>query len=187
MSERSTWAAEERPWSGANRARAADRRWRLSAISPQRLCSSALRTVWRGWRLSNSMRLEFLHKRLASPTLPEDPNSDRGERPSRMRVPLKTRLFEEVPGFVRARPVKNTYNRAIKLCSGPPGPAAPCGCGVLTRIPPHNLVLGVRRVCASLFAMFHSSSRAVPGSTCCRVYQYLCLEGEVGPRRTLSC
>ena len=32
-------------------------------------------------RLSNSMRLEFLHKRLASPTRLEDPNSDRGERP----------------------------------------------------------------------------------------------------------
>jgi hypothetical protein len=47
----------------------------------ERPCSSALRTVWRGWRLSNSMRLEFLHKRLASPTRLEDPNSDRGERP----------------------------------------------------------------------------------------------------------
>jgi hypothetical protein len=42
---------------------------------------TALRTVWRGWRLSNSMRLELLLKRLASPTRLEDPNSDRGERP----------------------------------------------------------------------------------------------------------
>ena len=94
-----------------------------------------------------------------------------------MRGPLKTRDCFEVRhwGLSRVDRSKiNTHKPVVKVCLGPPGLAAPCGCGVFTKF--HNLVLGVRRVCASvsrLFSQLHS--RAVPGSTGCRVCQYLCL------------
>jgi hypothetical protein len=56
-----------------------------------------------------------------------------------MRGPLKTRdCFEEVPGrrgFVPGggaalRSKINTHKPVVKVCLGPPGLAAPCGCGV---------------------------------------------------------